>query len=219
MAGFGTVIGGAFMNGTIAPATFGKDLVVSLGFKRRPLTIATVSSWQEIITDKKDGAFSAIGKAAAGAVLPGRLGKAATAAVGAALDSRGPDHRVRIDWIDGQQSLAKIPDSLFVHFALVLDSIRLATEPGESEHSARSDAAEPAGIADKAFDLVAGLVKDRWPGPSAQLAAEPNSETPSLGRSASSVHEQLLQLASLRDAGIITNAEFDAKKTELLSRL
>ncbi|MFX6027918.1 SHOCT domain-containing protein [Acinetobacter baumannii] len=28
-----------------------------------------------------------------------------------------------------------------------------------------------------------------------------------------------MQLASLRDAGIITNAEFDAKKTELLSRL
>jgi Short C-terminal domain len=31
--------------------------------------------------------------------------------------------------------------------------------------------------------------------------------------------EQIKQLAELRDAGVLTQAEFDAKKTELLGRM
>ena len=103
MSGFGTVIGGAYINGSVTTATFGSDLVVAVGFKRRPLTLETVSSWQEIPSDAKDGTLTAMGKAAAGVALPGRFGKAASAAVGAAFDSKKPDHRVRIAWADGQQ--------------------------------------------------------------------------------------------------------------------
>ena len=37
--------------------------------------------------------------------------------------------------------------------------------------------------------------------------------------SAPDVADQLVKLASLRDAGVLTEAEFAAKKTELLSRM
>lgn len=220
MSGFGTVIGGAYINGSVTTATFGSDLVVAIGFKRRSLTLESVSAWQEIPFEAKDGAFTAMGKAAAGVALPGRFGKAASAAVGAAFDRKKLDHRVRVDWADGQQSLMKLPDDLFTHLALVLDSIQIPTEEPQREPSGASTEA-PLTVTDKAFDLVAGLVKDRWPGetpaavPSANLPAMRSDAAPP----AADFHDQLVKLASLRDAGILTDHEFATKKAELLARM
>ena len=86
MSSFGKVIGGAYLDSTVATATFGSDLVVQTGFKGRKLTAEHVKSWEEIPIETKDTAISAMGKAAAGVALPGRFGKAASAAVGAAFD-------------------------------------------------------------------------------------------------------------------------------------
>lgn len=62
-------------------------------------------------------------------------------------------------------------------------------------------------IADKTFDLVSGLVKDRFPSrsqPTPQVEATPEAQI--------DVADQLHKLASLRDAGILTDGEFTSKK-------
>jgi len=82
MSSFGRVIGGAYLDAGVTTATFGSDLVVQTGIKGRRLTADSVTAWQEIPVEAKDGAFTAMGKAAAGVALPGRFGKAASAAVG-----------------------------------------------------------------------------------------------------------------------------------------
>lgn len=148
MSSFGKVIGGAYLDSTVATATFGSDLVVQTGFKGRKLTAEHVKSWEEIPIETKDTAISAMGKAAAGVALPGRFGKAASAAVGAA------------------------------------------------------------------FDLVSGLVKDRF-----SSGAKTSTDAPVTHAPQVDVTEQLRKLASLRDAGILSEEEFALKKTELLGRL
>ena len=220
MRGFGTVIGGAYINGSVTTATFGSGLVVAAGFKRRPMTPETISSWQEIPIEAKDSTFTAMGKAAAGVALPGRFGKAASAAVGAAFDSKKPERRVRIDWADGQKSLLKLPDDLYTHFALVLNNIRIPTEaPDPGREVASADG--PLTITDKAFDLVAGLVNNRWPGktPASDPASELGAQPIVAALPAVDFHGQLVKLASLRDAGILTDEEFATKKAELLARM
>ena len=213
MSSFGSVIGGAYLNSSVSTATFGSDLVVQTGFKGRKVTAETVQSWAEIPIEAKDGAFSAMGKAAAGVALPGRLGKAASAAVGAAFDSKKPAHHVRVDWLDGKQSLIKLPDALFTHFELVLTDLRVAAP--ESSSAEVVPVETPPTIADKTFDLVSGMVKDRFPSkaPAASEAAYITA-APQID-----VTEQLHKLASLRDAGVLSDEEFSAKKTELLARL
>lgn len=220
MNGIGTVIGGAYIKGSVATATFSSDLVVSAGFKRRVITSETVASWQETPVETKDGTFTAMGKAAAGVALPGRFGKAASAAVGAAFDSKKPNHRIRIDWIDGQQSLLKLPDDLFTHLGLVLASKRLLPDKIESAGGA-APADAPATVTDKAFDLVAGLVSSRWPtkAPVSVSPSQVEASMPVVVSPAVDLHEQLVKLASLRDAGILTDDEFASKKAEMLSRM
>lgn len=194
-------------------ATFGSDLVVQTGIKGRKLTGINVRSWQETPVEIKDSAFTAMGKAAAGVALPGRFGKAASAAVGAAFDSKRPDRLVRVDWVDGKQSLLKLPDALFTHLELVLSGSRIPNaEPARTPESATRGLQST--IGDKAFDLVADLVKDRLPA-RAQIAKDP-ADAP---RVQVDVTEQLHKLASLRDAGILTDEEFAMKKAELLARL
>lgn len=211
MGSIGRVVGGAYLDGNVAPATFGSDLVVQSGFKGRKLTVENVAAWQEPPVEAKDNAFTAMGKAAAGVALPGRLGRAASAAVGAALDSKKPDRHVRIDWIDGKQSLLKLPDALFTHLELVLADRRTANVDVVLPNSTPEEI-QPT-IADKTFDLVSDIVKDRFP--SKAQPSLPNS----IGATAQiDVAEQLHKLASLRDAGILTDDEFVAKKTELLTR-
>jgi len=213
MSSLGRVIGGAYLNAGVTTATFGSDLVVQTGIKGRKLTVDSIDSWQEIPVEVKDNAFTAMGKAAAGVALPGRFGKAASAAVGAAFDSKKPDHHLRIDWADGKQSLLKLPDALFTHLELVLSDRRIANaDPALASQSA-GEVVQPS-IADKTFDLVSGLVKDRFPSKAQAphvIAATPATQV--------DVADQLHKLGSLRDAGILTDEEFATKKAELLARL
>ena len=213
MSSFGRVIGGAYLNAGVTTATFGSDLVVQTGIKGRKLTVDSVDSWQEIPVDVKDNAFTAMGKAAAGVALPGRFGKAASAAVGAAFDSKRPDHHVRIEWADGKQSLMKLPDALFTHIELVLADRRVANADPVLAPLSAGEVVQPT-IADKAFDLVSGLVKDRFPS-----KAQAPYEVASTPAAQVDVAEQLHKLGSLRDAGILTDDEFSTKKAELLARL
>jgi nucleoside-diphosphate-sugar epimerase len=59
-------------------------------------------------------------------------------------------------------------------------------------------------------DVVQAAIADyHHPAPTTAVEPPTNSDIP----------EQIKKLAALRDDGIITDAEFDAKKAELLSRL
>ena len=213
MSSFGRVVGGMYMDASVTTATFGSDLVVQTGIKGRRITATTVTSWQETPVEARDSTFTAMGKAAAGVALPGRFGKAASAAVGAAFNSKQPDRLVRIDWSDGKQSLVKLPEALFTHLELVLQNIRIPNAEPSPASRAAADDLQPT-IVDKTFDLVHDLVKDRFPSkPQApqEITAPPAVQV--------DVTEQLHKLASLRDAGILTDEEFATKKAELLARL
>ncbi|SKA95823.1 Short C-terminal domain-containing protein [Agreia bicolorata] len=213
MSSFGRVIGGVYLDSGVTTATFGSDLVVQTGIRGRKLTADTVESWQETPIEVKDSAFTAMGKAAAGVALPGRFGKAASAAVGAAFDSKKPDHHVRINWADGKQSLLKLPDALFTHLEMVLPGRHIPNADPVGPPQADTEMVQPT-IVDRTFDLVSGLVKDRFPSRgnmAHEIAATPVAQA--------DVAEQLQKLASLRDAGILTDEEFVTKKTELLARL
>jgi hypothetical protein len=213
MTASGRVIGGVYLDSTVSTATFGSDLVVQSGFKGRRITAETVETWAKIPVEARVGTFQAMGKAAAGVALPGRFGKAASAAVGAAFDSKRPTHVVRIDWADGNQSLIQLPDELFTHLELVLGERRIEAPESTADRVSEVEEAKPS-ITDKAFDLVSGLVKDRF-------STQPPTlhETSSQPQASNDVMEQLQKLASLRDAGVISDDEFVAKKTELLGRL
>jgi hypothetical protein len=213
MSSFGRVIGGAYLDAGVTTATFGSDLVVQTGIKGRKLTVDSVDSWQEIPVEVKDNAFTAMGKAAAGVALPGRFGKAASAAVGAAFDAKKPHHHLRIDWADGKQSLMKLPAALFTHLELVLSERRIANAEAALAFQSAGEVVPPS-MADKAFDLVSGLVKDRFP--SKAQAPHEITATPAIQID---VADQLHKLGSVRDAGILTDEEFAAKKAELLARL
>jgi hypothetical protein len=213
MSSFGRVIGGAYLDAGVTTATFGSDLVVQTGIKGRKLTVDSIASWQDIPVEVKDNAFTAMGKAAAGVALPGRFGKAASAAVGAAFDSKKADHHVRFDWADGKQSLMKLPHALFTHLELVLSDRRIANADPALASQSDGEIVQPS-IADKTFDLVSGLVKDRFPSKAPahhEITATPATQV--------DVADQLHKLGSLRDAGILTDEEFATKKAELLARL
>ncbi|GAA5207569.1 SHOCT domain-containing protein [Microbacterium kyungheense] len=217
MVGYGRVIGGDYKGAAISTPV-GSTLVVQAGLKMRRLLPDNVSEWEELPTDSKGNPVGAVGQAVVGAVLPGQLGKAASAAFGATVDAMGPSHTIRVDWADGKRSLLKLPDSMFRHFAMVLNAQRVFSEPVPVE--AAPVVEDKPTITDKAFDLVSGIVKDRFPAKS-QTAAVP--EVTAVAEVAPTLQvdvvEQLHRLASLRDAGILTEDEFATKKAELLARL
>lgn len=206
----GKVIGGHYLNAFVSPI-FGSTLVVQAPFKPRKLTPENVEAWAEVPTDSKGNPLSAVGQAVAAAEIPGRFGKAAGAAVGATLDAIGPSHIVRVTWNDGKQSLIKLPDSLFKHFAVMLSERHV---PDPETVAPEAAPAPPPTVTDRAFDLVSGLMKDRWSAKDPQQPVEEVSPTPHID-----ITEQLTKLASLRDAGILTDEEFATKKAELLTRL
>lgn len=190
----------------------GSTLVVQAGLKFRKLTPENVAEWDEVITDGKGNPVGGVGKAVAGAVLPGRLGKAASAAVGATLDAMGSSHVVRVDWADGKRSLIKLPDGMFKHLELVLENQRaLTTKPSPGE--VVPGAVEKPTVTEQAFSLVSGIIKDRLPTPAKTPPADHALIT------TPDVTEVISKLASLRDAGILSDDEFSAKKAELLDRL
>lgn len=190
----------------------GSTLVVQAGLKFRKLTLENVTEWNEVVTDGKGNPVGEVGKAVAGAVLPGRFGKAASAAVGATFDAMGSSRTVRVDWADGKRSLIKLPAGMFKHFELVLENKRaLIIEPSPRE--AVPDPVEKPTVTEQAFSLVSGIIKDRLPSSTQAAPTDPAPIT------TPDVMEVLSKLASLRDAGILTEAEFSAKKAELLGRL
>ena len=213
MANSGRVIGGHYLNATVSPAPIGSELVVQSGLKWRKLNEHHVSAWEEIVAESKSGTVSAVGQAVAGAVLPRFMSKAASAAVGATLDTTmRPPHTVRIDWADGKQSLVKLPDKLYIHLALMLKSRQIAPVESMAEEIDASPAlVAPIGIGEQALTHLSGFLKDRLPVPATALKSSPASQL--------DVAEQITKLAALRDAGILNEDEFSSKKSELLARL
>lgn len=214
MVGYGRVVGGDYLNATVSTRV-GSTLVVQAGFKFRKLVPENVAEWDEVVSDGKGNLFSTVGKAVTGAVLPGQLGRAASAALGATLDSMGPAHVINVAWTDGKRSLIKLPDSMFKHLDLVLRAQR--AEPVEPIRGAElaSLPAEKPTVTDQAFSLVSGIIRDRFPARS----TPPGTPAEPLQQAQFDVVEQVKKLASLRDEGILTEDEFSAKKAELLARL
>jgi hypothetical protein len=188
------------MNATISTNRKG-ELALQLGgaaaFKGRPtLTADTVAAWEEIIVETRGGAAGAVskvGKAVARAALPRVAREAASAAVDSAVDSATSAHTVRVDWIDGKQSLIHLPDKLFRHLAILLADCQIATA---APAAATPMPASPPGVIGHLAKL-AGAVR----------APQPE------------VTEQIAKLAALRDQGVLTEDEFAAKKAELLGRI
>ena len=132
MASYGTVVGGHFMNATVSTNHKG-ELVLQQGFKRRKLNTDEVAEWDEVTSGAgsgASGAAGAVGKVVVGAVLPGVVGKMASAALDATINSTTrPPRTVRIDWADGKQSLLKLPEQLFTHLAVLLRDRQAAPPP------------------------------------------------------------------------------------------
>lgn len=215
MVGYGRVVGGDFLNGTVSTPV-GSTLVLKAGLKFRKLNPENVAEWDEVVPDSRGNAVSLVGKAVAGAVLPGTFGKAASAAVGASLDAMAQSRVVRIDWADGKTSLIKLPGSLFKHVELVLQNQR-AQQPeptaGASTSANTAGLATPPTMTEQAFSLVSGLIKDR------RQASPVTAEAITQPVAQPDFAEQITKLAALRDQGILTDNEFATKKAELLARL
>ncbi len=216
MASYGKVVGGQFIDATIDTNRKG-ELALELRndslnpFKRQPpqptLTAETVASWEEIIVERRGaaGAVSKVGQAVARAGLPGAMGKAASAAVGSAADLVGAPHTVRVDWLDGKQSLIELPDKLFQHLAILLKDCQIATAVPAPEPPPPPGAV--ATLAKEASQLIRSRSESQRQLAEPDPAAQPD------------VTEQIARLAALRDQGALTEDEFAAKKAELLSRI
>jgi len=214
MAMNGRVIGGSYLNSAVSVLPIGSGLVIQAGFKWRKLDPEHVEQWEDVTPEGGTSTIGVVGQAVAGALMPKFLGKGASAAVGAAVDAKmRPPHTIRIDWVDGKQSLLKIPDELFTHMELLLRERR--AEPTLDVVERRTSVPEQpersgqASLGEQAFAFVSGIVADRLSdgGPAAVDSVQ------------NDVEGQLRRLAALRDEGILTEEEFAAKKASLLSQL
>ena len=216
MASYGKVVGGQFIDATIDTDRKG-ELVISDDslnpFKKKPhLTADAVASWEEIISETRGGAAGAVskvGQAVALAGLPGSVGRAAAAAVGSTADLVSAPHTVRVDWVDGKQSLIELPDKLFKHLAILLKDCQIATAvPAPKPPPPPPPQSVVETLAKEASQLIRSRSESQR-----QLAgaAAPSAEP--------DVTEQIAKLAALRDRGALTEDEFAAKKTELLGRI
>ena len=118
-------------------------------------------------------------------------------------------HTVRVDWVDGKQSLIELPDKLFKHLAILLEDLQIATAfpaPKPPPPTPPPSAVET--LAKEASQLIRSKSESQR-----QLAGAtaPSAEP--------DVTEQISKLAALRDQGALTEDEFAAKKSELLSRI
>ncbi|WP_206715110.1 SHOCT domain-containing protein [Cellulosimicrobium arenosum] len=201
----GRVVGGHLANGSIFSDQFSKGglrIKHPLNpFKRYKVDAETVREWEDIPT--KEGVASIMGQAAAKAAAPGMIGKAVGAGFGAAMKS---GHTVRVEWIDGKQSIIELPEKQFMIFSMLLKGQKIVTEGAVSPESSVPVSAQP-GMTEKVLDLAASVVQRGRPAASAEIAPQPD------------VVEQITKLASLHSAGIVTDEEFAAKKAELLKRI
>lgn len=198
----GRVVGGHLASGSVLSGHGGLTIQHPRNpFKRPKLTAETVREWEELST--REGVAGAVGQAAAKAALPGMIGKAVGAGLGAAMKS---GHTVRVVWVDGNQSVIELPEKLFLIFSALLKGQQVVTDTSASAESSEPVLAQP-GVTEKILDLASSVIQRGKPGTPAEATAQPD------------VVEQIAKLASLHDAGILTDVEFAEKKAELLGRL
>ena len=210
LSGQGRVVGGHLSSGTVvaggaSPFSKNSDLSIqhaSNPFKRHRINAETVTEWEELA--KKEGVAGAVGRAAATAAIPGRVGKAVGAGLGAAVNA---GHTVRVTWAaDGKQSIIELPEKQFMVFSILLKDRQIATDLAQNVEggvpSARPAPSER--IADLALSVIS---RGRQDAPAAK--ALPTQD----------VTEQIAKLAALHAQGILTDVEFSDKKAELLQRL
>jgi len=198
---YGKVIGGKFVNSTTSISMKGVLSLSPAGFKRTPnLTEESVNSWEEVPDPTRGGkadAVSKISQAVSRAAIPGFMGKTAAAAVGSAVESvTGNSRTIRVDWVEGGQSLIRLPDDQFVHLTMVLGEKQIGSslpppEPASTE--------SPADV-DSATRVISGLTR---------LAGVVRGAP-------TEISDQIAQLSELRASGVLTEAEFAAKKAALL---
>lgn len=206
LTGQGRVVGGHLAGGIVhsgGTTAFSKNGDLSIQhssnpFKRHRINAETVSEWEEF--DAREGAVGLIGQAAAMAALPGRVGKAVGAGVGAAFTS---GHTVRVTWADGKQSIIGFPEKQFMVLSILLKDLQVTTEL-----SAQPEPNAPPGVAEK----IAGFASSLLPRGKQKSASVEDAPVPDAA-------EQIAKLASLHAQGILTAAEFTDKKAELLKRL
>jgi hypothetical protein len=205
VASYGKVVGGEFINATINTNRRGELELAAQGiglgfFTKAPkpcLTANAVASWEEIIPETRGGAAGAVSKVSqtVGAALPGVVGKATSAAIGSAAELVRAPHIVRVDWVDGKQSLIELPDKLFQHLAILLKDCKIATAIPSPEPP------PPPGVVETLAKEASQLISSR------RDSAQPDAT------------EQIARLAALREQGALTEDEFAAKKAELLDRI
>jgi len=102
---------------------------------------------------------------------------------------------------------------VIIHMVFILSAIALAWIDRMSQSGGHAPAVSPsAGIP----PVIAGPLTA---GPAQHLALEaPHTATAAIGTGTATAGH-LLQLGALRDAGVVTDAEFETKKSELLARL
>ncbi|SNY33876.1 SHOCT domain-containing protein [Paractinoplanes atraurantiacus] len=162
-----------------------------------------MAEWEELST--KDGVAGVMGQAAAKAALPGMIGRAVGAGLGAAMKS---GHTVRVNWADGNQSIIELPEKLFMVFSVLLQGKQVVTEASAQPEEPLTP--QP-GVTDKILDLASSVIqRGKFAGPTAP---------PALAAPQTDVVAQIEKLASLHAAGILTDQEFASKKAELLGRL
>ncbi len=198
----GRVVGGHLASGSVCSGHSGLTIQNPRNpFKRHKLNDETVLEWEELST--RNGVAGVIGLAAAKAALPGMIGKAVGAGLGAAIKS---GHTVRVNWADGNQSIIELPEKLFMIFSTLLEGQQVVSDASAQTGSPELLPAQP-GVTDKVLDLVSSVIQRGKHGAPAAVAAQPN------------VVGQIAKLASLHDAGILTDEEFAEKKAQLLDRL
>ncbi|MFX0592385.1 SHOCT domain-containing protein [Melissospora conviva] len=197
----GRVVGGHLESGSVLSARGGLTIQHPRNpFKRPKLNAETVLEWKELPT--RDGVVGAIGQAAAKAALPGMIGKAIGASLGTALKS---GHTVCVNWADGNQSIIELPEKLFMIFSVLLEGQQVKSDPAPQAESSEPLPAET-GITEKMLNLASSVFQ-RGNEATTAIPAQPD------------VVEQIGKLASLHEAGILTEQEFAEKKAELLKRL
>ncbi|WP_198030686.1 SHOCT domain-containing protein [Knoellia flava] len=206
LTGQGRVVGGHLATGTVVaggagPFSKNNDLSIqhaSNPFKRHRINADTITEWEEIQT--KEGLAGAVGRAAAGAAIPGRIGKAVGAGLGAAVSS---GHTVRVIWADGKQSIIELPEKQFMVMSVILKDLQIVADLPVQE----VPESQP-GVGGKFADLAASVLgRSRAPIATADTATAPDPA------------DQIAKLAALHAQGILTDTEFADKKAELLRRL
>lgn len=209
LTGQGRVLGGHLSGGTVlsggaTPFSKNSDLSIqhaSNPFKRHKINAETVTEWEEL--EHKESVAGAMGRAAAKAALPGMVGKAFGAGLGAAINS---GHAVRVRWADGQQSIIDLPEKQFTVLSVLLKDRQIVTELSRKP-DVEVTTTEP-GVSEQ-FANLAFSVFSKGKKEATTPADVPVQDVP----------EQIAKLAALHAQGILTDAEFSDKKAELLKRL